>query len=539
MFKLIIVDDFFVERENVKDIIDKSGLEIEIAGECSNGSEALLFIEKEAPDFILSDVEMPIMNGLELAKHVRMKYPHIKMIFFSFYNKFEYVKKAIDLEAYAYILKPIVREEMIESLAKIIDERKQEIKRQQEDVELRRLLEQSKPLFIDKFKGELFSGLYKDEAEIWEKIDYFKVSLVKGQYVIIIVEIDDYEKTIGGQDFEKRELFSVRVSRIIKSIAEKFDNCLWMKTDNNHWALLLSKSTNASLQLRIEEQAYSISETLLDSLNSNGISASSGISLTFDNLTAANEMFQQAFYALNFKFNLGKGQIICFEDIQVDPQELSIELNSIQKELRDILTSDKPVKGEQFIEQLFLKINKNTSQYTVKNLCFSVVICMQIVLSDLNISFESIFGKEQLIWEKLMKFETIFDVKQWLINIIAAVVEFLTNKSTNQSKRIIESLKKSINRNYHKAITVKSIADELYYNANYLNNIFKHETGETILEYITKVRIENARKLLMDHPEMKMYEVCQAVGYSHESYFRNIFRQYTGLNPKEFRELKK
>jgi len=534
MFKLLLVDDFFVERENVKDIIQESNLDIEVIGECSNGIEALEFLEKQLPDFLLVDVEMPFMNGLELAEEVRRRYPQIKIIFFSFYDKFEYAQKAIDLEAYAYILKPIVKEEMIDSLQKVINEKKMELMKQEEDRQLRDMLEKSRPLLVDKFKRDLFFGIYKDEEEIQERISYFGLPIVRGMYLVCAVEIDDYSTTVGLMSFEQREFFSIQVSKIIDEEIFKFENCMWTKTDDSHWGILFS-STSGTVS-RMQEFAYDLAGDCISRLNERNISVSVGVSPVFDSIASTYKAYEQAMCALQYKFNLGKGQIINFEDIQDNSGEYRIELDKIQEKIIDILLSKKKCEGEYFVEQVFSHFEKNVDRVTIKNLCFSLIICIQIALNDWNMSLDEIFGSEQLIWEKLLKFETIIDVKRWLMNIITFIIDYVDEKSTGRSKSIVQEAKEYIRHNYHRDISVQSVADELHYNANYLNNIFKEDTGETILEYITRIRMEAAKKLLAEEQHVKMYEICEKVGYKSVSYFRNIFKRHTGLSPKEYKD---
>jgi len=534
MFKLLLVDDFFIERENAKDIIQESNLDIEVIGECSNGLEALDFLEKQVPDFMLVDVEMPFMNGLELAEKVREKYPQIKILFFSFYNKFEYAQKAIDLEAHAYILKPIVKEEMIDSLQKIINEKKMELAKQEEDRQLREMLEKSRPLLVDKFKRDLFLGIYKDEDEILERISYFNLPVGKGMYLVCAVEIDDYSTTVGLMSFEQREFFSIQVSKIIDEEILKFENCVWTKTDDSHWGILLS-STSGSVN-SMQEFAYDLAGNCISRLNEKDISVSVGTSPVFGSIAGTYKAYEQAMCALQYKFNLGKGQIINFEDIQDNSGEYRIELDKIQEKIRDILLSKKKHEGEYFVEQIFSRFEKNVDKVVIKNLCFSLIICIQIALNDWNMNLDEIFGSEQLVWEKLLKFETIIDVKRWLINIITFIIEYVDEKSAGRSKSIVQEAKEYIRHNYDKDISVQSIADELHYNANYLNNMFKEDTGETILEYITRIRVEAAKKLLVEEAHIKMYEICEKVGYKSVSYFRNIFKRYTGLTLKEYKD---
>ncbi len=533
MFKLIIVDDFKIERENVKDIIIESGLELEVCGEYANGKDALLALERDMPDFIITDIEMPFMDGLTFGEKVRERYPQIKVILFSFHSKFEYAKKAIDLEAYAYILKPIVDEELVGKFRELIEQRKAELQQRQEEEELKKLLEASKPLLVDSFKRSLFMGMDKDAEEIGQQFDYLRLDKPGERLIVLAVEVDDYEQAMAGKSREEKEMHALRISRILdrQSGGSGF---LWSRTDEQLWALLVSGDVGCEETLKTT--AYSISAALIASLKESGISVSVGISSVARRLDRLSGMYEQAIHSLEYKFRLGKGQMIRCEDISDGPGSYTIPYSETQNELAAIFHTRDRGRAEEFVDGMFGRIEAFASKSETKNMCFTVVLYTHLVLNSMNIHLDSIYGKDQLLWEKLMQIETIADVKIWLKNTLFTIIAYMESSHGHQYGRMIEEAIKFIRQNFRGKITVKSIADELMYSANYLNNVFKQKTGETILEHITKVRIEEAKRMIAIDPGMKTYELAEAVGYNDESYFRSIFKQYTGLTPREYKD---
>jgi len=249
-----------------------------------------------------------------------------------------------------------------------------------------------------------------------------------------------------------------------------------------------------------------------------------------------SDMYERAVDALEYKFRLGKGQMIRCDDIVDGPGSYSLPYNDMQNEIAAIFHARSRESVETFVEGLFGKIEAFASESETKNMCFTVVLYTQLVLNGMNVNPDSIYGHHPLLWEKLMKMETIADVKLWLKNTFFTIIDYLESSHNHQYGRIIEEAIKYIKRNFREKITVKSIADELMYSANYLNNVFKQKTGETILEHITKVRMEEAKRLIASDPSMKIYALAESIGYNDESYFRSIFKQYTGLSPKEYRD---
>lgn len=533
MFKLIIVDDFKIERENVKDIIAESGLELEVGGEYANGKDALLALEQEQPDFIITDIEMPFMDGLTFGEQVRERYPQIKVILFSFHSKFEYAKKAIDLDAYAYILKPIVEEELVGKFAELIAQRKAELLKRREEEDLQKLLEASKPLLVDSFKRSLFLGMYKDSGEIERQFEYLQLGKPGTRFIVLAVEADDYEQLLSGKNREEKEMYALRISRMLDRQAAE-SGLLWSRMGEQVWALLVS--SEADDEETLKSAAYSLSADLIAACKESGISVSVGISPATERLDMLSEKYEQAAHALAYKFRLGKGQMIRFDDILDGPGSYSIPYSETQNGIAAIFHTRSRENAEAFVEGLFGKIEAFASKSETRNMCITVVLHTQLVLSSMNVNLDAIYGEEQLLWERLMQVETISDVKLWLKNTFFTVIAYLESSHNHQYGRIIEEAIKIIKQRFRDKLTVKSIADELTYSANYLNNVFKQKTGETILEHITKIRVEEAKRLIADDPGMKMYELAEAVGYNDESYLRGIFKQYTGLTPKEYKD---
>ena len=532
MFKLIIVDDFKIERENVKDIIAESGLELEVSGEYANGRDALLALEQETPDFIIADIEMPFMDGLTFGAKVRERYPHIKVILFSFHSKFEYAKKAIDLDAYAYILKPIVEEELIGKFADLIEQRKAERRKTREEEDLKKLLEASKPLLAESFKRDLFTGKFKNVGEIEQQFEYFGLDKPGERFVVLAIEADDYERSTSGQSRELKEMYALRISRALTRQAA--GGTLWSRMDERHWALLASGGGRDGES--VNSAAYRLSADLISQLKENGISVSIGISPATERFELLSEKYEQAANALEYKFRLGKGQMIRYEDIVDGPGNYNIPFNETQNEIAAFLHARSRESAEAFVDGVIDKIEAFASKSETKNMCVTIVLYAQLVLNGMNVNPDAVYGKERLPWERLMRIETISDVKMWLLDTFFTMIAFLESSQNHQYGRMIEEAIKYIKRNFRDKITVKSIADELMYSANYLNNVFKQKTGETILEYITKIRVEEAKRLIAGDPNIKTYELADAVGYNHESYFRGVFKQYTGLTPKEYKD---
>lgn len=532
MFKLLIVDDFFIERENVKDIIAESGLDILVCGECSNGQEALELMDELKPDFVLTDVEMPFMNGLELAKVIQESFLDVTVIMFSFYDKFEYVKNALDTDAFAYILKPIINQELISTFEKLINQKRSEHDRAKNEAELLQLVEESKPVLKHNFLKELFEGKFKSMSKILEKMQYYDVAYTHNTYRVVVLELDNYDEVIKNMNYSEREMMHIRVDQMLGQHGRKHLS-LWTRLDRSHWAFLTWFGREE--QYDLEEAIYATCDQIFDELLAFDISTSYGISQVFELLINVPKAVNQGKRALANKFNYKSGQLIKYSDVQGIEREYEIDLGAIQKEVNEVLLSANKGTGLKFVRELFKDMGPGVPRETVRSLCFGIITAMQVSLENQFVTFEDIFGKEELIWEKLLRFNTIYDVENWLKNMLTFSINYINEKKKSGDHKISDEVKTYIHQNYSQSIIVKDIAEAMFYNPNYLNNVFKEETGTTVLDYITKYRIERAKKLLSQEMSMKVKEIAALVGYNNDAYFRSLFKRHVNMSPKDYR----
>ncbi|MFD0693503.1 response regulator [Paenibacillus sp. GCM10027628] len=136
MHKLLLVDDDYITREGLRDLIDWKSLGIKIAGEAEDGAEALRIARTIVPDLVITDVVMPGMDGIKLVEALKIEHPDLMVIMISAHQDIQYVKASIKLDAIDYLLKPFNREEMMQVVGKVIGrmEKEREYKRLKDDI---------------------------------------------------------------------------------------------------------------------------------------------------------------------------------------------------------------------------------------------------------------------------------------------------------------------------------------------------------------------------------------------------------------------
>lgn len=535
MIKILIVEDFLPDRENLKEIISSfKNLDISVAGECENGLQAMELIGAIRPDIVISDIEMPLMDGLELARNVRRNHPEIKIIFCSLYNEFEYARKALYLDSYGYILKPVDPSELKECICKA--SQKAAFPQDANEYEkLRCVLDKSRPALVESLIKDMVFGLCKDDEDIWERIDFLGLKLEEGTFTISYIEIDDFDKITADLKIENRQIFSLKIyERIREILSAAGRDAVMSRLDDAHFAIINNYPAEAPAAEASRLFAGEC-ERILFEFKRTDISLSIALSDSCRNIFSLGGLFEQCKYIMKHKYILGKGTVLTSSDIPESARNQPVDFNSLQKEIRFLLNSGTHSGIEEYIATLHANIPENADGIYLRNLHFCIVICIQLVLNENNESFEALFSEEKPIWEKLIAFETIADSSNWIKDVLLFTNDYLLGKANRKNKVISGEVKQYIERNLTRSLGLVTIATDLYYSPNYLNYVFKLETGETISDYIIRRKIEKAKELLSD-PRAKAFEISQILGYSHPSYFGNVFKKYTGLTPNEYRE---
>ena len=535
MYKILIVDDFEADRDIMREMIGSfKDLELEVCGECSNGLEALEAARRQKPDIILSDIEMPIMNGFQLARNIRKELRDTRLIFCSMYSEFKYAKEALYLESYGYVLKPIDPLELKECICKVTGRIMENSMIQKENENLRSILEENKPVIIESLIKDIIYGMNKNSPDIWEKVEYYGIPLQKGVFLLGFVEIDDYYEITEQLTIEKRQILSMRVYKKIRDFQSDSICSFTTKVDDSHFLIIFSAPPGRPAELVTDSVGEFCERVVADFLNTD-ISVTMSISSECTRIEEVSSLLEQCMYLMRLKYSLGKGKVIYNSDVPSSTAKTNVDFNEMMKEIRFLLNSGNKKEIEDYIYEIFDKAPANAGMQHFKNICFCVIICVQVVVYEQNESFKEIFDDENLLWEKLMRFETIVDSKNWLYNTLLFVNEYLSAKAASREEAIVRRIKESIEKNLLSDISLASLAHELYYSPNYLNLIFRKSTGGTIFDYIVGCRVKKAMEMLTD-PKLKLYEIAEKLGYSHTAYFSNVFKKYAGLSPKEYRE---
>ncbi|MCD9023822.1 response regulator transcription factor [Cohnella silvisoli] len=533
MFTILIVDDNKSDRIGIKGLIDWEHLGIEVVGLAVDGSDGYKQALDLQPDFILTDVAMPVLDGLKMTQKIKAELPETKFIFMSCFDDFDYVKGAVNLEVNGYILKPIDLTELNEALQKVKQLKQFELDKEQNEHNLRRRIQESLPVLQEQLIRDLLTGKFEHEADIQERMNYLGMKCPQECYSVLFLQIDNYEALYADITTEERHFMIYSIQKCVEdTILNEIPGYMTSQTYNSVAIILFVQDTESEEGFNgIVEIANRCKEMVNSKLS---LQITIGISDVSDNLKHLSGQFEAAQYAVKSKFYSSGNRIIMASEV-IDPvEDFQYNHADIKRKLELLLESSEHADIIAFIEDCYNAKVRYPETY-IKIMTYSIIHNIQTILLVRNESFGTVFGSELVVWDKLQRFETLADIKQWLIDILETVCTFVNKAESGRYRKVVDDIKAIIDDKYAEIENVSQIVNSLYISASHANFIFKQQTGQTIFDYLIMKRMEVAKKLLLD-PYMKIYEIVEKTGYKRNSYFTSVFKEYTGVTPKQFRE---
>lgn len=534
MIKMIIADDEILVREGLRDILPWNEYGVEIIAEAANGVKAYELCEQLRPDILLSDIRMPFQDGLETATKIKENGLNIKVIFFSGIQDFNYAKTAVKICAEGYILKPLEVEELKDIITKTAAKIHQERERDNRVLRLKQQLRENIGVAREKFLRDLVLGVYKKEQEILEKIEYLGRPFRPNERLIAaVLNIDDYQTVIRNSAEEDKQLLNFSVTNITDELIKDLsDGISFCKDENEHVMLFNVGELSAESQNEIFAEINACLQKHL------GISTSIGIGSIANNVLEIASSYKSAVEALQFKFYTGRGSIINITDINREYKlYAAIDISDEQKRIIQCIKIGDTDETDMLINAIFQKLVADRRPNNIENIqriCAEIVFTCSRAMSDLGEGLNSIGESHSVIMDKIYRSENITGLRKLTGEIYHQCADFFAKKYSQKNEKLISEIKTIVNKRYMEDLSVNGISEMVFLTPNYVSLIFRQETGETITDYITKVRMEAAKELLKSQ-DLKVLDVAEMVGYSDASYFSKVFKKYTGVYPQKFR----
>lgn len=540
MYKLIIVDDEYSTRNGLKMCINWFEYGIEVAAEAENGHKGLELANRIRPDIVLTDVKMPGMDGIEMVKRLKEHHPDTKFVFISGYDDIDYLKSAMKMDAVDYILKPVNLEELNAVIEKIMAMSKREESRKDMLQRMNAKLSESIPLLREKFFVQLIRDSRTDRLSTEKRIDFLDLRLpYDAPYCALIVRIDNPRAIFDTMTEQNTQLISFAIQNICQEIVDARASGSVFEHQRGEYVLLVALPETEG-----EDVIFPLASELMASLNdflkrmAKEISLTIGIGAAVANLGKMADSYQMAAEAIERKLFLGKNQVITFDVMAAQKDVDYRRFNERVAVFGSVLKTGDVVQVHQQLDDMFdeLRSSAGIGFIDCQRICLQLLLVTSQFLSEFDMRAGDLGERESAAWSQLMKLETLEDMNRHLKRYLAEVCERIDDRREKPVPEVITEIMRIIQQHYSDNLTIADIASQVYLAKTYICLLFKQETGETINEYITRVRMEKAKELL-EETDRKLAEICSAIGYAEPSYFTKQFRKYTGMNPSDYRDV--
>ena len=531
LYRIMLVDDEEEVRTSMIKTMKWEEAGFVVVGDAENGKDALEKIEIYEPDVILTDIKMPYMDGLELARQVKENYPSTRIVVFSGFDDFEYAKQAIKCNVTEYILKPVNGEELTAILIKIRDSLNKEMEEKRSIETLRESYKKNLPLLKEHFFLDLVHGKV-DADTIALKLQEFKLQNLIGSSVVVActeISLKQEKRNISSQ--YKEELYlTLSVERCLEEkLSGIYEYVLFHSGGRIHMIIALKEAQSLSHLMVLLNHACKECKRIHD------IDITVGLGEAYPEIEQAKRSYKEAKAALGYQKIMGKGSTIYIKDMEPLNHRKPMEF----LEENELIAAIKFGNKEDILEcihQIFDKMEElklHTIEHQLNILSFIHMIVK--LLNDTGIDTLKIFDNTVDLNDLIISLQDSNDFKRWLLQVCNKISDHIGTDRENVTQSIINSAKLLIEKFYSDPLlSVEVLCQHLHITPTYFSTIFKKETGQSYVSYLTRLRMEKAKEFI-ELSDEKTYVIARKVGYEDPNYFSYVFKKQFGVSPSRYR----
>ncbi len=524
MYKVLIVDDDRIIRKGLMKTIPWTDNGFKLVGEAGDGEQAFDLIKQEHPQIVVSDIRMPFMDGLELARCTREYDPTIKFIFLTGYEDFSYAKEAISLKAIDYLLKPIDIEELVDKV-------KQAAAAWDKEHNQEKKLQEAKPYF----KSDLFQRILLGSDEIEELLteaDSLGLSLRHKYYDTLFLHVDDYENE-NIHPYETHRGIKQALRSEIEKLLHVRGTCggLFAMEHDAHAILLSGDDADA-----LEREAHEFAAAVLHIKDSIKATLTIAIGTVQEGLELVKVSFADAQSAMNFRHVMGKNTVITLDDIDHLTQE--VQPDTDKKDLVEKVRLGLVDDAQQLLTNLEDQLCNTRLELGEVRL---LAVDMLLALFKGAESWASGWSREHQdkkaeYYSRINKMQTVAEIVELLRSLVDSLAQYMSaSDSQRASVDIVDEITNYIETHYAEhGLSLQEVGQHVHLNPVYLSVLFKKKKKITFTGFLLQIRMTKAMEMLRT-TDLKTYEVAEKTGYSSPEYFGACFKKYTGCSPLEFR----
>lgn len=541
MLKIFLAEDEVIVRETIKRMIPWENLGFELVGEAADGEMALPLLIRQQPDLLITDIKMPFMDGLTLARLAKKEVPGLKVVILSGYDDFNYAKQAINIGVEDYLLKPITKNALIERLTEIRSRYEDEKTQREYYEKFHREMQAYEKNSSRDFFEVLVSGSL-DMMEVYKRAEKLGLDIVAESYNVLIFTMNCNEDFSG-----QREGYSSWEAESLEMLEKFF---------TGHPFAMLFRSNVFSYGVLIKGEKNSIRENtricveeirkIFDRKEDNK-EWFVAVGKSVERLSQIQKSYHSASRAFSQRY-LYDGKVLYYDemlamekkDVTNDDSEYlqKVDVNALNPTiLQKFLSNGLLEETENFVQDYFYAIGQEPMEsvvfrsYVILNVRFSVLS----FLKELGCDTKTLEPEdtEKILAESGRNMESIIAYAEKLVS---QAIQLRDRNSGNKNRSILKTAVDFIDQHYmEEDMSLNKAANAANVSANHFSALFSQNMGQTFIEYLTSLRMDKAKEYLRC-TGMRSSEIAGEVGYKDAHYFSYLFKKTQGMTPSDYRK---
>ncbi|RKP58169.1 helix-turn-helix domain-containing protein [Cohnella endophytica] len=532
MYKAIITDDHVPVIEYLTAMIPWQDLGLELVEACSSGEEALQACKLHPPDLLITDIGMPIMDGLQLIEEAKKINPDLKTVILSCHEDFQYAQRAVKLNATDYILKETMRieqiTEVLRNLIRQMDNEKAEKKGRQK---LQDVVFQNMSSLRTDFLRTLIDNPIWNEAEWSLKAESLEIPIAADtHYLPVLCMPDRY------QEFELRFGGRHQIHFVIENAlneAVKIEGSVVLALDEQHYFIIypFPKTIKWNVLEGIKNELSSVQKDMKRYLK---VPTSYYFGEKSKSIIELKAQIVLLLNGNNFRFYSGEQIIARLKPVELTTEDIFVHYTEALHDFRDTILT----QNEDEIHKVVTKWMDHISscKYPVE----SVRSYLLKIVTDIELKYTVMQHfltnyNAVMLQKAINSMDTLEHLSLWLIQFLLGKMELVKAQQNQSIRKEIVAAQRYVMMHLNEKISMEELAIKLELNPSHFSRIFKKETGETFVEFVTNRKMERARELL-DQSDKSVEVIAEELGFDNSSYFFKLFRGFMGMTPTEYRK---
>lgn len=545
MLKIFLAEDEVVVRETIKRMIPWEELGFELVGEAADGEMALPLLIRQQPDLLITDIKMPFMDGLTLARLAKKEIPGLKVVILSGYDDFNYAKQAIGIGVEDYLLKPITKNALIERLSEIRSRYEHE-KTQKEYYEKfqREMQAYEKNSSRDFF--EALVGGSMDMMEVYKRAEKLGLDIVAEAYNVLIFTMNCDEDFSGQRD--EYSSWEAESLELLENFFAGHSSAMLFRSNIFSYGVLLKGQRET-----IEENTRACVDEIRKILSRQDGRREwfLAVGQSVERLSQIQKSYHTASRAFSQRY-LYDENILYYDEMetmehpggQAETEDNAylqkVDVNALNPAiLQKFLSNGLQEETENFVKDYFYAIGQEPMEslvfrnYVILNVRFSVISFIKGLGCDTN-EMESA-DTEEVLAESGKNMESAIAYAK---KMISQAIEIRDQNSGNKNRSILRTAVDFIDSHYmDEEISLNTVANVANVSSNHFSALFSQNMGQTFIEYLTTLRMNKAKELLRC-TGMRSSEIAGEIGYKDAHYFSYLFKKTQGMTPSNYRKVR-